>query len=157
MEKREYMTYSPYPDTPHFRFLHTHAHTHTNWGISLKVWYLFLINISCCWCLVTTCVWLFVTPWTAAHQASLSFTISWNLPQFMSIILVMPSSHPILGQPLLLLSSIFSSIRTRKGQSSSQIPRNAVVKNGSTHWKITLITYASKVMLKIPHTRLPHC
>ena len=42
-----------------------------------------------------SCVGLFVTPWTAAHQASLSLTISWSLPKFMSIGSVMPSSHLI--------------------------------------------------------------
>jgi len=54
-------------------------------------------------------VWLFVTPWTAARQASLSLTISWSSPKFMSIALVMPSSHLILWCPLLLLLSIFHS------------------------------------------------
>ena len=55
-------------------------------------------------------VQLFGSPWTAAHQASLSITISWSLPKFMSIALVMPSSHLILWCPLLLLPSKFSSI-----------------------------------------------
>ena len=54
-----------------------------------------------------SCVQPFATPWTAAHQASLSLTISWSLPKFMSIASVMPSSHLILWCPLLLLSSIF--------------------------------------------------
>ena len=58
-----------------------------------------------------SCVRLFVTRWTAAHQASLSPTISWSLPKFMFIALVMPSSHLILWCPLLLLPSIFPSIR----------------------------------------------
>ena len=44
----------------------------------------------------SVCVWLFVTPWTAAHKASLSLTISCNLPRFMSTISVMPSNHLIL-------------------------------------------------------------
>ena len=44
-------------------------------------------------------VWHFVTPWTAAHQASLDLTISWNLPKFMSIASVMPSSHLTLSSP----------------------------------------------------------
>ena len=57
-----------------------------------------------------SCVWLFVTPWTAAHQASLSLTISWSLPKFMSIVSVMQSSHLILWHPLLLLPSIFPRI-----------------------------------------------
>ena len=52
---------------------------------------------------------LFATPWTAAHQASLSLIISQNLPKFMSIALVMPSSHRILWHPL--LPSVFPSIR----------------------------------------------
>ena len=43
-----------------------------------------------------SCVQLFVTPWTAAHQASLSFTVFWNLPEFMFIASVIPSSCLIL-------------------------------------------------------------
>ena len=54
---------------------------------------------------------LFVTPWTAAHQASLSITNSWSLLKLMSIESVMPSNHLILCHPLLLLSSIFPRIR----------------------------------------------
>ena len=54
---------------------------------------------------------LFVAPWTAARQASLSITNSRSSPKLMSIELVMPSSHLILCQPLLLPPSIFSSIR----------------------------------------------
>ena len=54
---------------------------------------------------------LFVTPWTAAHQASLSITNSQSLPKPMSIESVMPSNHLILCHPLLLLSSIFPSIK----------------------------------------------
>ena len=56
-------------------------------------------------------VQLFAISWTAAHQASLSLTIFWSLPKFMSIASVMPSSHLILWCPLLLLPSIFPSIR----------------------------------------------
>ena len=54
---------------------------------------------------------LFVTPWTASCQASLSFTISGSLLKLMSIESVMPSNHLVLYCPLLLLPSIFSSIR----------------------------------------------
>ena len=54
---------------------------------------------------------LFVTPWTAAHQASLSITNSWRLLKLMSIESVMPSNHLILCHPLLLPPSIFPSIR----------------------------------------------
>ena len=56
-------------------------------------------------------VWLFATTWTAAHQASLSLTISRTLPKFRFIAAVMPSSHLILWCPLLLLPSIFPSLR----------------------------------------------
>ena len=54
---------------------------------------------------------LFVTPWTAAHQASLSFTISLSLLKPMSIESVMPYNRLILCCPLLLLPSLFPSIR----------------------------------------------
>ena len=54
---------------------------------------------------------LFATPGTAARQASLSVTISWSLLKLMSIESVMPSSHLILCHPLLLLPSIFPSIK----------------------------------------------
>ena len=55
-------------------------------------------------------IWLFVTPWTAAHQASLSFTISQGFLKLVFIEWVMPSSHLILCRPL-LLPTIFPSIR----------------------------------------------
>ena len=56
-------------------------------------------------------VQLFATPWTAAHQASLSITNSWSLLKLMFIKLVMPSNHFILCHPFLFLPSIFRSIR----------------------------------------------
>ena len=61
--------------------------------------------------------WFFATPWTAACQASLSFSISWSLFRFMSIESVMPSNHLILSCPLLLLPSIFPSIRVFSNES----------------------------------------
>ena len=60
---------------------------------------------------------LFATLWTAAHQASLSITTSRNLLKLMSIELVIPSNHLILCHPLLLLPSIFSSIRVFSNES----------------------------------------
>ena len=57
-----------------------------------------------------SCVQLFATPWTAAHQASLSITDSQSLLKLTSIDSVMPSNHLILCHPLLLLPSLFSSI-----------------------------------------------
>ena len=62
-------------------------------------------------------VQLFVTPWTAAGQTSLSITSSWNLLKLVSIKLVMPSNHLILCRPLLLLPSIFPSIRVFQNES----------------------------------------
>ena len=56
-------------------------------------------------------VWLLVTPWTVAHQASLSFTITWSLLKLLSIELVMPFNHLILCHPLLLLPPVIPSIR----------------------------------------------
>ena len=62
-------------------------------------------------------VQLFVTPWTAAHQASLSITNSQSLLKLMSIESVMPSSHLILCRPLLLPPSILPSIRVFSNES----------------------------------------
>ena len=58
-----------------------------------------------------------MTPWTAAHQASLSVTNFWNLLKLMSIESVMPSKHLILCRPLLLLPSVFPSIRVFSNKS----------------------------------------
>ena len=65
-----------------------------------------------------SCIQLFATPWTAAHQFSLSFSISPSLLKLTSIELVMPSNHPILCHPLLLLPSIFPRIRVFPSQDS---------------------------------------
>ena len=64
---------------------------------------------------------LFATQWTAACQASLSITNSQSLPKLMFIELVMPSSHLILCHPLLLLPSIFPSIRVFSNESVLRI------------------------------------
>ena len=82
-------------------------------------------TFNICWVFFKTClqikdfssvqllshVWLFATPWTAAHQASLSITNFRSLPKLMSIESVMPSNHLTLCCPLLLLPLIFPSIR----------------------------------------------
>ena len=65
-----------------------------------------------------SCVRLFVTPWIAARQASLSITNSWSSPKLMSIEWVMPSSHLILCRPLLLLPLIPHSIRVSSNEST---------------------------------------
>ena len=64
-----------------------------------------------------SCVQLFVTPWTAACQAFLSIINSWRMLKLMSIESVMPSNHLILCCPLLLLPSIFPSIRVFSNES----------------------------------------
>ena len=66
-------------------------------------------------------VWLFATPWTIACQASLSITNSQSSLKFMSIESVMPSNHLILCRSLLLLPSIFSSIRVFSNESALRI------------------------------------
>ena len=66
-------------------------------------------------------VQLFVTPWTAARQASLSTTNSQSLPKPMSIDLMMPSNHLIFCRPLLLLPSIFPSIRVFSNETALHI------------------------------------
>ena len=63
-------------------------------------------------------VQFFATPWTATHSASLYVTSSWSLLKLMSIELLMPSNHLILCHPLLLLPSVFQSIRVFSKESS---------------------------------------
>ena len=64
---------------------------------------------------------LFVAPWTTAHQASLSITNSWSPPKPVSIKSVMPSNHLILCHPLLLLPSVFPSIKVFSNESAFPI------------------------------------
>ena len=66
-------------------------------------------------------VWLFATPWIAAHQASLSITNSQSLTKLMPIESVMPSNHLILHHPLFLLPSIFPNIRVFSNESALHI------------------------------------
>ena len=66
-------------------------------------------------------VQLFATPWTATGRASVSFTISWSLFKLMSIESVIPSNHLILCHSLLLLTSIFPSIRVFSSESVLRI------------------------------------
>ena len=91
--------------------------------------YSFLRHFSSVWSL--SHVWFFVTPWTAAHQASLSITNSRTLLKHMSIELVMPSNRLILCCPLLLLPSIFPSIRVFSSES-------AVCITWPNYWRFSL-------------------
>ena len=80
-------------------------------------WVIFdLLNYGCC-SVAHSCPVLCDPPWTAAHRPFLSFTISWSLLKCMSIEPVMPSNHLILCHPLLLLPSIFPSIRVFSNES----------------------------------------
>ena len=75
--------------------------------------------LGCCCSVTKLCLTL--RPWTAAHQASLAFIISWSLLKLMSIESVMPSNYLILYYPLLLLPSIFPSIRVFSNESALYI------------------------------------
>ena len=75
------------------------------------------MTVSVCLVAKISHVWLSVTPWIAVYQASLSFTISGSLLKFMSIDSVTPSNHLILCHLLLLLPSIFPSIRVFSDES----------------------------------------
>ena len=66
-------------------------------------------------------VQFFVTPWTAAHQASLSIANSWSLLKLMSIDSVIPSNHLIICHPVLLPPSVFPSIRVFSNESALRI------------------------------------
>ena len=78
-------------------------------------------SIQCSSVQLLSCVQLFLTPWTAAHQASLSVTNSWSLLKVTSIKSVMPSNHLIPCCPLLLLPSIFPIIRVFSNESVLRI------------------------------------
>ena len=89
----------------------------TNSTINIK--YLCMISLV----QLLSCVWLFATPWTAARQASLSFTVSQSLLKLISSELAMPSNHLILCRPRLLPPSNFLSIRIFSNESDLRIRR----------------------------------
>ena len=115
--------------------------------------------MTCCCSVAQSCLHV-ATPWTVVHQASLSFIISWRLLRFMSIELVVPSNRLILCHPLLLLPSIFLSIRsflvswlfTSGGQSSG-----ASASHQSFQWIFTgFISFRTEwfVLLAVQGTRV---
>ena len=108
------------PHIGFFFFFFFYSDTSVWWGILGKRM-LQCLPLGRKGCSVTQLCPTLVTPWTAAHQASLSFTISWSLFKLMSIELVMPSNYPILCLPLLLLPSIFPSIRIFSNESALRI------------------------------------
>ena len=89
-------------------YIHTHIHILFHYGLFSSVQLL-------------SHVWLFATPWTSAPQASLSIANSRSLLKLISIELVMPSNYFILFHPLLLLPSIFPSIRVYPSESALHI------------------------------------
>ena len=112
-------------------------------------------------------VWFFVTPWTAVHQVSLSTMNSQSLLKLVSIELVMPSNHPILHCPLLLLPSIFPSIRVFSNKSVLHIrwpkycsfsfsisPSNeysGLISQGWTDWISLRSTYTQVLFASKPY------
>ena len=95
---------------------------------------------------------LFATPWTAAHQASLSFTISQSLLKLLSIESMMPSNCLILCRPLLLLPSVFPSIRVFSSELALLI---TWVKYWSISFNISLSNeYSGLISFNIDHSVL---
>ena len=114
------------------RTLHTHCQKYK----LFKICHAFFFFKSPMFCqksllLFSHCVQPLATPWTAARQGPLSFTISQSLLRFMSIELVMLSNHLILCRPLLLLPSIFPSIRVFSNKSAVHI-------RGPKYWSFSL-------------------
>ena len=87
------------------------------WNASLYILVTFLLGFFVTIQLLSR-VWLFATQWPAAHQASLSFTVSRSMLKLMSIESVMPSNHLVLCCPLFLLPSILPSIRVFSNEST---------------------------------------
>ena len=101
-----------------FRCVLLHSQTFENSLVSIFVLISSLIKNMLLLFKSSVIVQLFATPWTATHQASLSFTISWSLLKLKSVELVMPSNHLFLCRPLLLLPSVFPSIRVFSKESA---------------------------------------
>ena len=93
------------------QFKNFQSSNHWTWNGSLY------LSVFFCSGQLLSHVWLFATPWTAQHQASLSITKSWSLLKLISIMPVMLSNHLILWCPLLLPFSIFPSIRVFSNES----------------------------------------
>ena len=90
---------------------------HINFGFSFSLKIIYMVFILLLFSLLSH-VWLFVTPWTAACLASLAFTVSQSLHKFISIELVLPSTHLILCRTAFLLPSVFPSIRVFSSESA---------------------------------------
>ena len=127
------------------------------WLIHVNMWQ----KPQYCKVIILSHVWLFVTPWTAARQASLSITITQSLLKLMSIKLVMPSNHLILRRPLLLLlqflpvpgSFPMSQFFAWSGQSSRVSASTSVLPMNIQDWLplrwTTLISLQSKGLSRV--------
>ena len=93
-----------------------------------------MTNLIVVWLL--SCVWLFESPWTVAHQASLSFTISWSLLKLVSIESVMPSNHLIFCHPLLYAVKMHLKTCTRMFIIHST-PKLEDIQMSISHWIVT--------------------
>ena len=98
-------------ETDHWKLHYWGTQEEITWAVVIS-WIMHALQFSS---VAQSC--LFETPWTAAHQASLSITNSWSLLKLMSIESVMPSNHLLLCHSLLLLPSIFPSIRVFSNES----------------------------------------
>ena len=117
----------------------------------VKIRHPILAIINCC---LVSHVWLFEIPWSAVCQASLSFTISWSLLKLKSIKSVMPSNHIILCRYLLLLPSIFPSIRVFSNELALHIrwPKCwSYLISLSNNWLIDLFIIYLYIEGKCPH------
>ena len=117
----------------------------------VKIRHPILAIINCC---LVSHVWLFEIPWSAVCQASLSFTISWSLLKLKSIKSVMPSNHLILCRSLLLLPSIFPSIRVFSNELALHIrwPKCwSYLISLSNNWLIDLFIIYLYIEGKCPH------
>ena len=109
-----------------------------------------------------SCVWLFSTPWTTAHQASLSMTNSQSLLRLMSSELVMPSNHLILCHSLLLPPSVLPSIRVSLVISSifleSFVHSSPVAYGAPAHLRSSSVKYKDEIsMWRNKHSRGKGC
>ena len=91
------------------------------WNIKNKAEFTSISSVQFSWVQLLSRVQLFATPWTASRQASLSIINCWSPPKLMSIESVLPSNYLILCRPLLLLLSIFPSIRVFSNESGLHI------------------------------------
>ena len=110
-------------------------------GFDVAFWLIYLFAVKAAHSAIFVVQWLsqvrlFATPWTAARQASLSFTISQSLLKLMSIELVTPSNHLILCCPFIFLPSIFPSIRVFSNESVLRI-------RWPEYWSFSFITSPS--------------